>query len=130
RKAVAIGIGVSREEDGRIQLFRTQHVDGVTAHVTGRCEPVAGKLVLKRQVPGLDLGRLDIVHRSVIRECRKFRFWTEHYREWIDAVKSCSRRRPWIVENRIVDSRVAAPGRYDRGPQVILAIRIVVADAG
>ena len=127
-EAVAVDVGVARKIDGRIQLFRTQHVDDVITDIAGGYKPVISELALDRQIPALDLRRLDVGHCGEIAKCNKGRRGAEAYRERVDAVVSCSRRRPWITENRIEDCGARAKRRNDRGPQMVLRVRIVISE--
>src|SRR5262249_431286 len=111
-------------------LLGSEHMNRVTANIAGGHEHVAAKLPLNRQVPVLDLCRIDVIHRSVIsvydERCR----WTVLRRKWVNSVESCSRCIPWIAENGILNRRGRGGGRYDRGPQMVLRVGIVISDSG
>src|SRR5690242_16902332 len=99
----------------------------MTAHITGGYEQVFGELPLQGQIPVLNLCGFDVIHGSVITECDEGSVLSELDRKGIYTVKSCAWCRPGVVEYRVYNRRACSPRRYDRCPQMVLRIGVVVA---
>ena len=120
QETVPIGVANSGNEDRRVRLVPVHHVNDIAAHVVSSDKPIHSKLLLKTQIPLIDVRFFHVPWKDGVTAGQwKRRILIQRNRERI----STRLARPWIVKRCAVHHNLRAFGRCVAAAAILMQVR-------